>query len=240
MRFGVCVCKSLTIRNCRLISKTARRHKRGQILRGSVQVMNLPFIGQFYRRSGFRFIADDQGNATLTQFDQVRDNGQVEGYIRWVNTPVHVWLMPDGNWSSISLMPSPRFRRLKNLYIPDKNGKVRINGRYPNFTVSDTGRHVFMHVNRTFSTTWNDFVTEADDWYRERRERLAIRKRPENKLPPQRAYEQQGRSWNWKLIDRDTKTVLRIGSCETRRDAEREAAAEIRLLGFELKRRSSG
>lgn len=207
-------------------------------LTGSVQMINIPFIGQFYRTDGFRYIADDQGTATLVQFKQTNENGQVEAYVRQANSHYHVWMMPDGSWSKISLMPSPRYRRLMNLYIPDKNGKIRIKGRYPDFTASDTGRHVFIHVNRTFSTMWNDFIAEADDWYRERRERLAIRKKEENKWPPQRVYEQQGRSWNWKLIDRGTKTVLVVGSCETRRDAEREAATEIRSRGFPLKRRS--
>lgn len=197
-------------------------------------LLTAPFIGQFYRKNGCRFIPDDQGTATFMGFKETKPNGQITGYMRCGNTPAVVWLLPDGSWSSFSLMPATRYRRTMNLYVYDRTGPVIVTGRYPDFIASDTGQPVFLHINRAMSTRWVDFIGEADEWIRQRRSLQVDARREvvQRAKLPRRVYEKNGAAWNWKLIDRQTGNVLIIGSTETRRDAEREALREIRSLGF--------
>lgn len=186
-------------------------------------MVNLPFINQKYRKSGFKFIPDDNGSAVLLGM-----RSDHRGYMQWGGMPSIVWLLPDGLWSSVSIEPFKRYKRfMRDRYVYDRKGDVLITGRFPNFIASDTGDQVWLDYNRSFTTYPVDFF-----------DRLKVKDKPKvvkQPLTVKRVIRQDQYGWSWEVVAMNGR-VMACGAEETRSEAIRESTAQARHMGVAIQR----
>lgn len=207
---------------------------------GFCPMMNLPFIGQKYSRSGYRYVPDDQGVSTLVAWDDERSTPFARrAIIDWGNRPSSAWLLPDGTFSTVSIEPFQNYIRTRHdRLIRHAKGDVKIVGRYPVFHATDNGQRVWLDFDKSFTTYPVDFFDRIEKIASERRS-LRKRKKKIETLPPRRTFERDSAGrWVWKAVDRQTGTVIMSGVEETYRDAQSAALLAIRRSGVRLTQRT--
>lgn len=199
-------------------------------------MLNLPFIGQNYRRHGTRFIADNNGSGILHKMMK-ESNDQIVGLIIYGSSVRKVWMFPDGSWSSLSLMPAVRYRPLSStVFVPDKRGFITIRGRYPNFVAVELNCRVWLDTNRVFTTEPIDFVSRAEQSMIFARNRVQKKHRKKAKPIIRKIRRIYSGDWEWQLIESETSKVLMSGVADTHREARDEAVLELRRRGVKVGR----
>lgn len=185
---------------------------------------NLPFPGQIYRANMWRFIPDPNGAALLKSMIGQR------GVMDYVEKEVRVWMMPDGSWSRINLIPAVHYRRQwDGRYKKEKpfRGSIRITGQYPNYQTG-SGVRVYIDGDGTFVETPCDFVERANARWRSV---YNVRKdRPKGRGRYKKTITLNNTSGGYDWIVRHNRTrVVGQGNQLTRRWADIEAGRAIQL-----------